>query len=229
MKVIVITDSMSMPRNNIRYEDTWYYKLKHKLKSYKFIDKEHRGSMSNRLVSEGGGFANILPGSDLLEFYNPDIIIIQLGIVDCSPRYISIYSFGYKVLTKLPFFLQKIYYNFKKKYSKRSSKNAYISPQIFHNNYKNFINRAIKLNSKIIITEISPVSTEFQIKSPEINISIKRYNNILKKLSDKNENVFLFSPFYEFQSNFLIDELHYSKIGHHNFYVNLLNLIKNIS
>lgn len=74
MKVIVITDSMSMPRDNIRYEDTWYYKLKHKLKSYKFIDKEHRGSMSNRLVNEGGGFANILPGSDLLEFYKPDII-----------------------------------------------------------------------------------------------------------------------------------------------------------
>ena len=32
MKVIVITDSMSMPRANIMYEDTWYYKIKNKLK-----------------------------------------------------------------------------------------------------------------------------------------------------------------------------------------------------
>ena len=65
----MITDSMSMPRANIMYEDTWYYKIKNKLKSYNFIDKELRGSMSNRLVNEGGGFTNVFL-SDLLSFIN---------------------------------------------------------------------------------------------------------------------------------------------------------------
>jgi hypothetical protein len=84
------------------------------------------------------------------------------------------------------------------------------------------------LNSKVIITEITPVSKQFQKKSPEINTSIKTYNNIIKSLSEINDNVYFFKPFNEFKSDFLIDELHYSKIGHHNFYVNLLKFIKNI-
>ena len=126
-----------------------------------------------------------------MEFYKPDIIIIQLGIVDCSPRYISIYSFSYKILTKLPYFLQKMFYHFKKKFFKRSSKNAYVSPNNFRNNYDNFINRAKKMNSKVIITEITPVSKQFQKKSPEINTSIKTYNNIIKSLSEISNVYFL--------------------------------------
>ena len=77
-----------MPRPGVDYEDTWVYKLIEALPEFEFIDKTKRASTSERLVTEGGD--NINPyGADLLEHYMPDIVVMQIGIVDCAPRYIK--------------------------------------------------------------------------------------------------------------------------------------------
>ncbi|HON16100.1 MAG TPA: hypothetical protein PLA51_06445, partial [Spirochaetota bacterium] len=79
-KLLIITDSVSMPRPGIPYESTWIYKLKKEFPNLDIIDKAARGSTSMRLVTEGGG------GVDLLETYMPDIVILQIGITECAPR-----------------------------------------------------------------------------------------------------------------------------------------------
>ena len=43
-----------------------------------------RASTTERLVTEGGEGDSSNPyGADLLEYYRPDIVVMQIGIVDC--------------------------------------------------------------------------------------------------------------------------------------------------
>ena len=112
-KILIIADSMGMPRDGFDYDKTWLYQFKIFFNNFCIIDKSHRGSTTKRLITEGGGFKNVEPGSDLLEFYKPNIIIIQLGIVDCSPRYISVNSLTFRILNNLPLLLQNLFYKYK--------------------------------------------------------------------------------------------------------------------
>ena len=209
---------MAMPREEYLYEETWLYKYLTYFNDYCVIDKSHRGSTSNRLVTEGGGFKNVQPGSDLLEFYNPDCVIIQLGIVDCSPRYISIESITFKILNNLPKFIQNLYYKFKKKFSTRKLKYAYVSSDVYRSNLTNYLNRAKRNNTKVILCAIAPIAKSFIEKSPEIQLAIKRYNTILKELSNSYDNVDYFNPYpNDFSETCLVDELHFNHLGHYFF------------
>ena len=226
MKILIASDSMSMPRMDVKYEYTWPFRILKKFPQFIFIDKSIRGSTSNRLINEGGGFKNVPAGSDLLEFYKPDITIIQLGIVDCSPRYLSIHSNFFKLINNLPKFLQNIYYNYKRKYSKRTQNNAYVKLNEFYHNYDHFINRAKQNNTQVIVVTITPVSNSFSEKSPFINDAINKYNRVFEKLLSKYDNVILFDPFQDkFSEKYLIDELHYNSLGHKIFANNLSKLL----
>lgn len=222
-KVLVIADSMAMPREEYLYEETWLYKYLTYFNDYCVIDKSHRGSTSNRLVTEGGGFKNVHPGSDLLEFYKPDYVIVQLGIVDCSPRYISVESITFKILNNLPKFIQNLYYRFKKKFSKRKLKYAYVNLNTYRFNFTNYLNRAKKNNTKVILCAIAPVAKSFIEKSPEIQLAIELYNAILKELSYSYDNVYYFNPYpNDFSETSLVDELHFNQLGHDFFYKQLI-------
>jgi acyl-CoA thioesterase I len=222
-KILIIADSMAMPREEYDYEKTWLYKFILSFNDYCVIDKSHRGSTSNRLISEGGGFKNVQPGSDLLEFYNPDYVIIQLGIVDCSPRYISINSLTFKIINNLPMFIQNLFYKFKKKFSIRKLKYAYVSLGDYRSNFTNYLNRAKETNTKVILCAIAPVEKSFVEKSPEIQKAIELYNGILKELSNSFDNVDYFDPYsIEFGETSLIDELHFNHFGHDFFHKQLI-------
>ena len=103
-KVMIVTDSLSMPRPEIRYEDTWIYLLKQEFPQYDIIDRPGRGSTTTRLVTEGGG------GVDLLETYMPDIVIIQLGMADCAPRLFNKRGLEYRIVSRnLPAWARRRY------------------------------------------------------------------------------------------------------------------------
>ncbi len=93
-RIIIVTDSVSMPRAEIRYEDTWIYLLKKEFPHYDIIDRPGRGSTTTRLVTEGGG------GVDLLEMYLPDIVITQLGMADCAPRLFNKRGLEYRIVSR---------------------------------------------------------------------------------------------------------------------------------
>ena len=40
-RILIIGDSMAMPRNEVIYEETWVYKLMHFFSNIHFIDKTH--------------------------------------------------------------------------------------------------------------------------------------------------------------------------------------------
>jgi lysophospholipase L1-like esterase len=212
-KVLIIADSMAMPSENVKYEDTWIFKVKESFKNIHFIDRSRRGTTTDRLIQEGGGYKNVKGGADLLEYYKPDIVIIQLGLVDCSPRLVNRDALCIKIINRLPIFLKNRYYLLKKRYSYRKPENAYVSINQFYSNYENFIQRARNLKTNIIGITIAPVAENFIEKSPYIIDSITKYNHALSKL-EVNENFKLINPFKDPQlSNLFVDEMHFNAYG----------------
>ena len=214
-RILIIGSSMAMPRMEVPYEETWIYKLKKHFNDYDIIDKSRRASTSRRLVSEGGGYKNIKKGADLLEHYNPDIIITQIGITDCAPRLFREDNILIKLINRLPNIITKEMWKIIKKYKKRKPENAFILPYDFENFFENYIQRAKKINSKVITLFISQPSKYLLQKNYQIEQSINIYNQILLRLSNKYDNIITLESFNKKNiQKFAIDEFHVDKFGH---------------
>lgn len=215
-KVLIVADSNGMPRNEITYEDTWIYKLIMSFPGLLFIDRCKRASTVVRLVSEGGDVVNIKQGADLLEYYKPQIVILQLGIVDCAPRYVNKDNFFVKILYQLPKKLQSIIFYFIKKYTIRNPKYAFVSLKAFKHILESYLTRAAETGSMVLAIEIAPVTEEFIRKSPHIRKSIDDYNNVFRELKSRFSNLFLVNPFgpdINIEA-IALDEFHVNSEGH---------------
>ncbi|MCU0849105.1 MAG: SGNH/GDSL hydrolase family protein [Spirochaetes bacterium] len=209
-RVIIITDSISMPRPGLSYEKTWPFMMKQAYPHYDFIERSARGSTTRRLATEGGG------GVDLLETYSPDTVIIQLGTADCAPRLFSKTGFEYRLLQKIPF--EKI----RKKYIDRVKKKRGRNPNIteigieeFSSNLAGFFGRAKKIGTSVIMFLLINPNSLFIKKSPHIGKNIDRYNHLIKKTAGLFPNVKIMAPFdpgYDIDS-ITVDELHINEMG----------------
>lgn len=213
-KILVLGASMAMPREELRYEETWVFKLQETLAEYHFIDTSQRASTSQRLVRNGGWIGKGI-GPNILEYYNPNIIITQIGVTECAPRLLKQNGITERLIKILSYRIQSIIYRFLKKHKIRSPKNAIVSEENFKNNWENFIERSIKLNTKIIIIKISaPANTAVQ-KNPYLPNQIKKYNAIYDVLAKKYKNITTIDPFPETEiKKYFIDEFHINNDGH---------------
>ena len=116
-----------------------------------------------------------------------DIVIINLGINDCSPRLLNI---TYRnLLMKLPkhlgFIIRKfILRKYRKTLFKIFGKRLLVTPEEYEDN----LIKIIKLLTikKVILMTISPINAKLENKLPGISINILEFNNRLKKI-DKVE------------------------------------------
>ncbi len=210
MKIIIIADSLAMPRTDLPYEETWIKVVKNHFKDFDIIDKSARGTTSLRLITEGGG------GVDLLEMYCPNFVVLQLGITDCAPRYFNKNSFEYTFLNKyIPPKLRIKYINRIKRKRIRDPLKTEISPEAYRAHIEAFIIRAKKIGTSVIAIPIAPATSEFIKKSPHISENIERYNSILYALEKIYDNVFIIDPFLNVISidNIMLDELHPNEKG----------------
>lgn len=215
-----------MPRFMVNYKKTWPYLLQKYFNNDHFIDKCTRASTSERLVNEGGGDRGVEPGADLLEFYKPNLVIIQLGITDCAPRIISKKSILNKFLKVLPLkfrikFIKKLKY-----FIGRSPKKADVSIHEFKKYFNNYISRAKLINSDVFIILIAKPKKSLALKNPKIVDAISNYNNVLINFSKKHKNVSIIDPTHgSFNSldDIFLDDFHLNELGHNN----LFNIISN--
>jgi hypothetical protein len=209
-KVLIITDSVSMPRPGINYEDTWIYLLKKKYPQLDFIDRPARGAISRRLVTEGGG------GADLLETYMPGTVIIQLGLAECAPRLFKKTGFEFFFMNKiLSQDLRRRYINFIKKKRRRKQALAEATPDEFRGNLNQFIQRCVKYNTKVLYIKILRATDLYLSKSPDIQKSIEIYNSIIDETASKYNNLVAISPVKDNidVNSICLDELHITKEG----------------
>ncbi len=194
-KILCIGDSLALPGHGNRFEDTWFCKLQLHFSNYLFASHFKRAITTRVLISEGGG-DNVFPGgADCLEFYLPDIIVLQLGIVDCAPRYLKQSSLFSKVLERMPGKLKSLIYGILKKVKKRSAKNADIIPlQFFH--YLEVYLKRCQINNvkKVIIIKICTPDERMRVKSLEILEAIKEYNDIIDQMDQTFDIVTVINP-----------------------------------
>jgi lysophospholipase L1-like esterase len=118
----------------------------------------------------------------------PDIVIIQLGIVDCAPRLFKRDGVERKLINRLPNIIKKYYIDFVKKNRKRKRNHAWVNSKKFKENIQNYISRSqIIRPKKIIFIEIPIPSSVYLDKNPKAIHSIKKYNSILNELCSKND------------------------------------------
>lgn len=214
-RVLVIGSSMSLPRKEVHYNETWVCKLIDTFPNINFIDKCRRGPTSERLVSEGAGAGDKNRSADLLEYYSPDIIITQMGMTDCAPRLYRRGGYLSYLFHVLPNKMIIPIVNLLKKYRGRKEKFAYVSPKDFEQNWEQYIQRCEKNGVSVISILIGMPAKIFLSKSPDILKAVNKYNAILIKLSQKYNNMYTLTPYTQEEvETCALDEYHVDAKGH---------------
>lgn len=185
MVVLCIGDSCGLPRPELPYIDTWPSLLVNKFPQIEFVNLCKRSNTTSFL------FEN----KDALEYYSPNKIILQLGIVDCAPRYLRNSRVLYKIVQRLPAIFQKYFWLYWKSTHKRSPKQAYTTISEFRYNLKNYIERCATQNVESVILIKIATPTEEMIKSnPLIKDSVKLYNRVYEQLESEYPFVITINP-----------------------------------
>jgi len=207
LRVLILTDSMALPRPEVHYEKTWICSLKNEVPHHDIISISFR-NLTTRYLSEGWA-------GDSLEFYSPDIVILQLGVVDCAPRYFISKSIFKRILSILPFFIRSIIIKLVKFFFQRKNKYSEVMLPRFDQNIYDYLIRC-KLSNvrKVIIIAIGNISDTVANKSPNFRSAISIYNSVFYKY----ENLFPFltvvNPLNSSNDLHFCDGYHPSEKGH---------------
>lgn len=215
---LVIGDSLPLPSSELKYEDTWIFKLSKKCEHLHVVNRCIRSSSATRLNGEGP------EGKDILEFYSPSIVITHLGIPDAAPRLLKRNKLTTHIINHLPF--SKLIYDFVRKTKGRTIENCDLSPDVFFGCFDNYAKRCNKYGVKLLIIEISEGTTVLNV-SPRFNESVKLYNSKLHLVAEYNDNVTIIPAITsEMPECYQSDGLHLNKIGQRKIYSNVLNYLK---
>lgn len=168
MKIQVFSDSLALPRlypAKVYYEETWPAKLaaNHTVAQY----------------SKGGGIIKDM--FDQVFYYQmfcPDIVILQMGIVDCAPRPFTLFE---EHFFKLNFFTKgckAVLKRLTKPWLKSVRKVAWTKPKDFRHYCEQF--KIAYPDIPVLALAILPSCEGFEKLSKGITKRIAQYNTILK-------------------------------------------------
>jgi len=211
---MIISDSLGLPRSqdgiNLLYKKTWPYLL------FKHVEQNMKLTLS---LHTNYGFDSNMLKENIPNYilYEPKYIFIQIGIVDCARRAISKKTLS--VLSKIPL-INKITKKITSKYHYELTKFfniTYTSKKDFSRNIETFLRNFN--SSKIFIIPILPVAEPMKKKSFNIETQINDYNNIIKEISDKYNNVtYLENIFHDLKAEIeqyvYSDGYHLNEFGH---------------
>jgi lysophospholipase L1-like esterase len=214
--ILCIGDSLGMPRKQVEYVKTWRYLLKEEYPQYDFVHALRRF-----------GTTSCLHSPDALEFYNPDVVIIHLGICDCAPRYIH-RIIEMRIIPSLSPRVQKIFWKIRKSTHKRSIKHAWVSIKQFRNNLINYLDRC-KLSSKckkVIFVKIVQPMGQIINRNPDIITYITNYNQVFDEMVISYPFVTIVEQI-KGEDNFIAEDgYHFNETGNQALFNYLKTLLK---
>ena len=190
--ITVLGDSLSMARveEGISIRDTYPFQLNELLgKDFYVVNRSKRGNTSVVQSSTQNLY-------DDIETSESKVIIIQIGICDCSPRIISKYE---RVVLKyvLPKTIARIYIKVKSKYRYFFTKYlpmTYVSRALFEQCYEKILSSSLKLDGIVKVIVINIADTNLKNKNRSFNFAknILKYNSIILKLVESKNNIYLY-------------------------------------
>lgn len=211
MRVLIITDSLGMPRERperIYDFQCWPLKLATEFECSIF---SIRGLTTNDILNQY---------FSTLKMYTPDVVIVQVGIVDCAPRVLS--RKIEKIISLLPG-LRSAYRFLMKRYRRVFNKLynlKYVSLDEFKKNIRKINDM---FNGKpVFFIPIFPASDEYENVLPRIKANIQLYNNIIAKY--KTIDYKCNNPVFFTMSDFH----HLNTAGHNLIYEEVLKTINSI-
>lgn len=206
-KILIISDSLALPREKPEiciYEKTWPFLLREKFTLHQ--------------VSVGGATSTLLAEQvSYHKLFNPDITIIQSGIVDCTPRSLS--RLEIDLITK--FSLTRKYlmpYVQKRKVAMRKRRNISYTTETEYKKNLEFIRSAF---GHTLAIGIVPAATGYENKVPGIKKKVNDYNHIQEIIFKENFVSLADMPATGVMSDFV----HLNEEGHRYVYGKILEKI----
>ncbi|MEZ8943710.1 hypothetical protein AB6E30_06610 [Vibrio sp. 10N.247.311.12] len=212
--ILLLTDSLGYPRMSVgspSASNVWTYRLARKLKGkYNFFFDIKTGRTTSEIVD------NLLPH---FAAYQAEVIIIQVGIVDCYPRALS--KIELQVISRIPI-LNSFFKMLIKKYYKEIinlRKINYVDEGTFENNIRDI--KSFFCNSQVIFLPIAPPNKKYCNINPLVELNISKYNSILSKVVGEQCDVSFFDDL-DAEKAYVSDNHHFSDYGHAYTYKKLL-------
>lgn len=180
-KVALYGDSLACPRHNIVDSHERYIAL---VENY--MRKEFKPEyIEVRDRAKGGAVISELYDAYIEDntYYKlpGDVLIIQVGIVDCAPRPID--EARRVFISKLPGLVKRsiIRYIHKRRASMIKASGGFVktSPEKFYSILNNFVGDAIQNYLQIFVINICPTNKEIEKRSPGFGSNIDKYNGII--------------------------------------------------
>lgn len=185
MKIVVMADSLAMPRQegegNIPFEATYPYLLDQSL-------RRQLGKQAPVIIERGMRRRTIEYVLDewfeLVELRAPDVVVVHVGIVDCAPR-VFLRRERQFVENLRPAVLRNFVLNFVRKHRRavvRMRGRAYVPPQRFRALVAQVIQKAKqdRLRLLVFVNIIAPPAA-MEERSPGFNENVATYNQILQE------------------------------------------------
>lgn len=202
--VLCIGDSLGMARTELPFISTWYYLMANKFPDYFFVNNFRRALTTKELLKK-----------DALENFAPNIVIVQIGIVDCAPRYFKANSLFPKIINRFPQLIKNTFWKYFKKNNQRKNKFADVSPNNFRLNLINYFERCKRTNiEKAIVILIQKPGNEMIKKNPTILKNIQLYNSIILEIIENYTFIEVANPLCDTKdSDYISDGYHLSIEG----------------
>lgn len=206
MRIVIVTDSLGIPRGSMPIEDCWVEKFY----------SRHKNDTIYTLMLPGLSIKRIFEYRDnIMELYKPDFIILQFGIVDSCRRALpDILSIALTKIKLLSIIFRPLI-----------SKYHYLLTKLFNfhrvqpNRFIYFLNEIISFNSvkpDIYFISIAPCGQFLINKTFNVENDIKSYNNIIKNVC-KSDNIKFIDPYDGHEVEKIVnphDGHHLTKFGH---------------
>lgn len=207
MRVLCIGDSLGLPREGVPFEETWFYKIKLFFPKIEFVSFFERRLLISKALSNFDSYYT---------FYSSDIVVIQTGICDCSPRFIVEDKFIVQIVVKLCRRLGLL--NTFWKIVKRRGRKAdcvYTPILSFSDKYDELVAKFINSGVEhVIIIKIGHAAESVVKKNKFINENVDKYNKELDIIKKKyKEKVSILNPLDNLNDIYYVDGYHCNASG----------------
>ncbi|MGX5659529.1 SGNH/GDSL hydrolase family protein [Castellaniella ginsengisoli] len=189
-KLLIVGDSLSMSRHRegVTYEQMYSTLLAFHLKNWLVINGSVRANTSRQIISEAYQEEYVLP---LL----PDVVVLQIGVVDCLPRLMSKYErriLG--VLERIQGFrrMARFYISFKSKrrlYFTKRKQIAFVEASEFADNIIKFRDLLSRIGCRVIAINIPYPGPGLSERTFGVGEAVSRYNGIIDRVFSGAEHV----------------------------------------